>query len=62
MIVKAADRFHVAPWVLLERGQAWVEIALATVSAETRAANEVQRRAERRARMERSRSGGGRGR
>jgi hypothetical protein len=53
VIVQAADRFHVPPWALLEQGRAWTESAIATLSAERRAANEIQKREERKARMQR---------
>lgn len=51
MIVQAADRFHVPPWELLERGRAWTEMAIATLTAERKAAHEIQKRNDRRARM-----------
>ena len=58
MIVQAADRFHVPPWALLERGTAWTEIALATLGAERKAAGEIRKREERRERTRRMMRGG----
>lgn len=54
MIVQAADRFHVPPWALLEQGRAWTEIAVTALSAERKAAAEIQRREARRAKIQRA--------
>jgi hypothetical protein len=55
--VLAADRFHVAPWELLAKGQAWVELALVALNAERQAEREIQRREQRRQKMARRQGG-----
>jgi len=50
-VVQAADRFHCPPWELLERGRAWVELAVLTVNAEREGEQQQRRRLERQQRM-----------